>query len=115
VTLSTTVASNVFLQRTLSTGARVASTVRSKADLDTLSAKSLNFQLVQSQIDLTWGLVKLVDGLRALNKIRDTEEAIGTAKSAFLKAENYAEDLVDPESLAVSSSLEHLRDVIATW
>ncbi len=73
---------------------------------------SLNFQLVQSEIELGWGLVELGTALRAENRGRDAAEALERARSALLKGERYSRDLSGPESLAASSRLELLRNAI---
>jgi hypothetical protein len=82
--------------------------------METAPSKSLSFQLVQSEIDLTWCLLNLADGLKAENRERDAGEAIRRPTCTLLKAERYARDLAGPESLAASSSLRILKDVIAT-
>ncbi len=75
-------------------------------------AKSLHLQLVQSQIELAWGLVELGDGLRAENKEREAEEALKRARIALVKAENYSRDLKGSEMVVATSSLQILRDAI---
>jgi hypothetical protein len=106
------ITSFLFPHWTLSTGAAVANACGSKADLPA-PARSLNFELVQSQIELTWGLVKLADGLKTLDRMSEAEKALETATSALLKAQSYADDLRGPESLAAFSNLRSARDVIA--
>ena len=75
-------------------------------------AKTLDFQLVQSEIDLTWSLLNLADWLKAGSKCLDADRVVLRAKRAMLKAETYAGDLKGPESLEASSNLRLLKHVI---
>jgi hypothetical protein len=77
-------------------------------------AKTLDFQLVQSEIDLTWSLLNLADWLTADSKCLDADRVIVRAKRALLKAETYAGDLKGLESSEASSNLRLLMDVIGT-
>jgi hypothetical protein len=75
-------------------------------------AKSLNFQLVQSEIEFAWGLVELGGGLRAEKRDREAAEALKRARNAVLKGERYRRDLKGLESVSASSNLQLLREVI---
>jgi hypothetical protein len=75
-------------------------------------AKSLDFQLVQSGIELAWGLIKLADGLKAEKRERDARVAVQRAIGTLLKAERHVDELVGPEGAAASSSLQLLRECL---
>ena len=75
-------------------------------------AKSLNFQLVQSEIEFAWGLVELGDRLRAEKRDGEAAEALKRARNAVLKGERYYRDLKGLESVSASSNLQLLREVI---
>jgi hypothetical protein len=92
----------------------VSNPAANKADSEAAPARTLTFQLVQSEIDLTWCLLNLANGLKANNSYRDAAEVIQRVKSALLNAESYAGDLKDPESSEASSSLQLLNDVVGT-
>jgi len=74
--------------------------------------QSLNFQLVQSEIELAWGLVKLAQGLRAMDRDREASDVFNKARNALLQGEKYSRDLTGPESIAAVSLLQILREAI---
>ncbi len=78
-------------------------------------AQSLNFQLVRSQIELAWGLVKLGHGLRAENKGREAAEVLNKARNALVQGEKYSRELTGPESITAVSLLQILREEIEDW
>ena len=74
--------------------------------------QSLTFQLVRSQIELAWRLVKLGHGLQVKNKNREAAEVLDKARNALEKGEEYSRDLTGAESVAAASMLQILREVI---
>ena len=93
-------------------GKNVRESVKDNGAVVLVSAKSLNFQLVQSQIELAWGLVELRDGLMVENREREAAEALKRVRIALVKAEKYARDLEGSEIVVAASGLRVLRDAI---
>lgn len=106
------IASILPVRRMLVLGKNVRESAKDNGAVVLVSAKSLNFQLVQSQIELAWGLVELGHALRAENRERDAAEALKRARIALVKAEKYARDLEGSEMVVATSGLQILRDAI---
>jgi len=98
----------------LFTGTTASDPVRDNSASEVVLAKTLNFELVQSEIDLTWSLLNLANGLEADSRYRDAGRVIQRVKCALQKAEIYAGDLEGPERSEASYRLRLLKDVIAT-